>query len=81
MKPAPRAEAPEEIVVRGRRLVELGVEVEKAREHAAIFNEINSNDDFDVHCRDERKYISGAAADEWPTRLGTMIRGADRSGD
>jgi hypothetical protein len=52
-------EAPEEVVVRGRRLAEFRAEVEKAREHAySIFNEINSNDDFDVLCRYERRYFS-----------------------
>lgn len=52
-------ETPDEVIVRGRRIGELRVEVQKARENAyAIFNEINGNDDFDVHCRDERKYHS-----------------------
>ena len=54
-------ERPEEIIVRGQRLAELRVEVQEAREQAyAIFNEINSNDDFDVYCDDERKYHSRA---------------------
>ena len=54
-------EAPEEIVVRGRQLAKFRLEVQTARERAyAIFNEINSNDDFDVRCRDERKYHSRA---------------------
>ena len=57
----PRGEETEEVVVRGRRLADLRFEVQQAREHAyAIFNEINSSDDFDVHCRDERKYHSRA---------------------
>ena len=55
----PRAETPEEIIVRGKRLAEFRVEVQLARERAyAIFNEINSDDDFDVHCRDETRYFS-----------------------
>jgi hypothetical protein len=54
-------ETPDEVIVRGQRLAELRFEVQEAREHAyAIFNEINSSDDFDVHCRDERKYHSRA---------------------
>jgi hypothetical protein len=54
-------DAPEEVIVRGRQIGELRVKVQEAREHAyAIFNEINSDDDFDVHCRDERKYHSRA---------------------
>jgi hypothetical protein len=59
---APRQEeAPDEVIVRGRRLGELRDGLEKAREQAyAIFNEINSDDDFDVRCRDEVKYFSHA---------------------
>jgi hypothetical protein len=54
-------EAPEEVIVRGQRLAELRYEVQETRERAyAIFNEINSSDDFDVHCTDERKYHSRA---------------------
>ncbi len=56
---APGGEAPEQIIVSGKRLVELRVEVQRARERAyAIFNEINSTNDFDVHCRDEKKHHS-----------------------
>jgi hypothetical protein len=44
-------ETPEEVIVRGRRLADFRVEVELARERAYdIFNEINGDDDFDVHC-------------------------------
>lgn len=51
----------EEVIVRGRRLTELRFEVEKARERAyAIFNEINSDNDFDIYCRNERRYHSRA---------------------
>ena len=58
---AQRAESPEEVIVRGRQIGELRIKVQEAREHAyAIFNEINSNDDFDVLCKDERKYHSRA---------------------
>ena len=54
-------EAPEEVIVRGQRLAEFRYEVQETRERAyAIFNEINSSDDFDVHCTDERKYHSRA---------------------
>lgn len=56
---SPGQEAPEEVIVRGRRLGELRFEVEVARERAYdIFNEINSNDDFDVRCHDETRYFS-----------------------
>jgi hypothetical protein len=58
---AQRAEAPEEVIVRGRQIGELRIAAQDAREHAyAIFNEINSTDDFDVLCKDERKYHSRA---------------------
>jgi hypothetical protein len=55
----PRAstgERPEEIVVRGKRLADFRVEVEKARVRAYdVFNEINSTDDFDVSCNVEQR--------------------------
>ncbi len=42
---------PEEVIVRGRRLADFRFQVEQARVRAYdIFNEINSDDDFDVHC-------------------------------
>jgi hypothetical protein len=51
----------EEIIVRGRRLTDLRFEAEQAQERAyAIFNELNSDDDFDVFCRDERRHHSRA---------------------
>ena len=54
-------EVQDEVIVRGRRLGELRDGIDKAREQAyAIFNEINSDDDFDVRCRDEVKYHSHA---------------------
>jgi hypothetical protein len=53
--------APDEVVVRGRRLTDLRFEVEQAQERAyAIFNELNSDDDFDVYCREERRHHSRA---------------------
>jgi hypothetical protein len=53
---ARRTEAPEEIIVRGKRLAAFRVEVELARERAyAVFNEINSTDDFDVTCKSEMR--------------------------
>jgi hypothetical protein len=49
-------ETPDEVIVRGRRLGELRVEIEQARIRAYdIFNEVNSNDDFDVSCRNESR--------------------------
>ncbi len=58
---ARRAEAPDEVIVRGKRLGELRLQVTAARERAyAIFNEINSNDGFDVRCREVRRYFSHA---------------------
>lgn len=58
---AARQETPDEVIVRGRRLAEFRQDVQDKREQAyAIFNEINSDDDFDVRCYDERKYHSRA---------------------
>jgi hypothetical protein len=49
-------ETSDEIIVRGRRLADFRVEVEKARIRAYdIFNEINSSDDFDVSCNLEQR--------------------------
>jgi hypothetical protein len=51
---APSQQRPEEIIVRGKRLADFRVEVELARERAyAVFNEINSTDDFDIQCVDD----------------------------
>jgi len=49
-------EEPEEVVVRGRRIGELRAEVEDARERAyELFNDLNSNDEFDVYCHNESR--------------------------
>jgi hypothetical protein len=46
---------PPDIIVRGRRIGELRFEIERAEEAVfARFNEINSTDDFDIHCRSEK---------------------------
>jgi hypothetical protein len=56
-----QARASDEVIVRGRRLTDLRFDVEVAQERAyAIFNELNSDDDFDVYCREERRYHSRA---------------------
>lgn len=45
------SEQPDEVIVRGRRLADFRFQVEQARVRAYdIFNEINSDDDFDVSC-------------------------------
>lgn len=57
-QPAPGADAgatagtrPEEVIVHGRRLVELRDEVRSAEDRFfSIYNSLNSNDDFDIHC-------------------------------
>lgn len=52
----PRGESTEEIVVRGRRLTDLRLEVERLRVRAYdVFNEINSTDDFDIQCDSETR--------------------------
>ena len=54
--PPRQQEAPDEVIVRGRRLGELRVEIEQARIRAYdIFNEINSDDDFDVSCHEDSR--------------------------
>jgi hypothetical protein len=56
-----RQDTSDEVIVRGKRLGELRFDLQVAREHAFdIFNEINSNDDFDVHCGDETRGFSHA---------------------
>lgn len=53
--------ADEEIIVTGKQLGQLRAQVQKAREHAwGIFNDINSNNDFDVICKDETHAFSHA---------------------
>jgi hypothetical protein len=62
-----RAEPPEEIIVRGRRLAELKIEMQTAQKYAYdIFNELNLDDDFDVYCRDQGR--TGTRAKEWACR-------------
>ena len=47
-------EPADEVVVRGKRLADLRIKVDRAQDHAyGIFNDINSTNDFDVTCRDE----------------------------
>jgi hypothetical protein len=54
-------ETPDEVVVTGKRLSELRVEVQNARKRAYdIFNQINSDNDFDVHCGDQTRIFSHA---------------------
>jgi hypothetical protein len=58
---ATRQEPPGEpdIVVRGRRREQLRIEVEIAQEALyARFNDINSDDRFDIHCYSEQRYAS-----------------------
>jgi hypothetical protein len=50
----PEPPAPPDIVVRGRAYGELRLQIRLAEQAVfARFNEINSTDDFDIHCRDE----------------------------
>ena len=55
----PAASAPDEVVVIGQSLSDLRQRIEAAE--VAVFNrfnDINSNDDFDIHCRYRTKYFS-----------------------
>jgi hypothetical protein len=55
------SQADDEVIVRGKQLGELRVEVEKTRERAwVIFNNINSSNDFDFQCFDETRTFSHA---------------------
>src|SRR5262245_8697415 len=57
----PSRQADDEVIVTGKQLGQLRVAVEKARERAyGIFNEINSNNDFDFQCVDETRTFSHA---------------------
>ena len=47
----------DEVIVRGRRVGELRLEIQHAEEAVfARFNDINSKDDFDIHCRNDKVY-------------------------
>jgi len=91
---ATQQEAPEEVIVRGRRIGELRAEIEDARKRAYdIFNEINSNNEFDVRCRKDSQpgtnipqvvcrplfeaQISRAAAKDYLSGLLWACRGSD----
>jgi hypothetical protein len=74
---AQSAEALDEVIVRGRQIGELRIKVQEAREHAyAIFNEINSSNDFDIFCKDERKYHSRATKRVCQARFESRISAA-----
>jgi hypothetical protein len=56
---APAADEPDEVIVIGRRLGELRRQIETAELAVyARFNEINSDDRFDIHCRERVRYHS-----------------------
>ncbi len=57
--PQPPEPSTENIVVRGRRLHELRFELRVAEDAVyARFNDINSDDRFDIHCEDEKRTAS-----------------------
>jgi hypothetical protein len=50
------AQPPDEIVVRGRRLEQMRLEVQAAREHVyELFSACNGDDQFDIRCSDEQR--------------------------
>lgn len=58
---APRADAVDEIIVPGRVPENLRLEIERLEVAVYTrFNALNSNDEFDVYCHNERKYHSRA---------------------
>jgi len=59
---APTAQdTPDEVIVTAKRLAKLRLDVQAARERAyGVFNEINSDNDFDVNCSGETRIFSHA---------------------
>jgi hypothetical protein len=54
-QPQPPASVDDEVIVRGQTRADLRLQIEIAQDAVfARFNEINSSDDFDIHCRDEK---------------------------
>jgi hypothetical protein len=52
--PQPPAAVDDEVIVRGQTRADLRLQIKLAEDAVfARFNEINSSDDFDIHCRDE----------------------------
>jgi hypothetical protein len=52
-------QADDEVIVTGKQLGQLRAQLQNAREHAwLIFNDINSTNDFDVHCKNETHAFS-----------------------
>jgi hypothetical protein len=77
---SPRQESPEEVVVRGKRVGQLRAEVDEARQRAYdVYNEINSNDEFDVRCRKERRTGSNVATQVCRPRFEDEISAAAAS--
>jgi hypothetical protein len=74
----------EEIVIRGRRIGDLRAETRRAEEALfARFNEINSTDDFDIHCRREKFYnwMQRLCMSNVARRTSANIAGAQVSGN
>ena len=70
-------DAPEEVVVRGRRVGELRLEVELAKQRAYdVFNDINRNDEFDVTCTGESRTGSRLARQVCRARFENRISAA-----
>jgi hypothetical protein len=58
---SPAGQADDEVIVTGKQLGQMRAQIENARERAwGIFNDINSSNDFDVHCKDETHSFSHA---------------------
>jgi hypothetical protein len=54
-----RAAAPDEIIVRAKALEKLRLEIKRSQEAVyARFNDINSNDLYDIHCYERRRFLS-----------------------
>jgi len=58
-KSGERAPAPDEIIVRAKALEKLRLEIKRSEEAVyARFNDINSNDLYDIHCYERRRFMS-----------------------
>ena len=59
VKPGEDAPAPDEIIVRAKALEKLRLEIKRSEEAVyARFNDINSNDLYDIHCYARRQFMS-----------------------
>lgn len=72
--------APPDVIVHGRAFAELRLQIRLAEEAVfARFNEINSTDDFDIHCREEsragtRIHVRACLSNSWREQDADMAK-------